>query len=240
VSEKSSATIDAEPTADFGQGSLAQYVYTQLRQEIHDRQLASGDRLREADIAERLTVSRTPVREALKRLEAEGVVRFAPPRGFVVVQLSPKQVMELYAMRKVMVGAAARFAAEQASPIEILSMQQVIAKLERAKSPDEVASLNRRLHEIIVAAAHNEYLYKTSNVLIDALGLLGSTTYSMPGRIKSGLKENKEIVACIARHDADGAERAAHLHVAAATALRLQMLFGAEMNASGSQSGGNA
>lgn len=239
VSEKSSATIgDAELTTDFGQGSLAQYVYAQLRQEIRDRHLASGDRLRETDIAERLAVSRTPVREALKRLEAEGVVRFASPRGFVVVQLSPKQVMELYAMRKVLVGAAARFAAEQASPIEILSMQQVIGQLERAKSADEVASLNRRLHEIIVAAAHNEYLYKTSNVLIDALGLLGSTTYSMPGRIKSGLKENKEIVACIAKHDADGAERAAHQHVAAATELRLQMLFGAEADASGAARSG--
>ncbi|HEY4296291.1 MAG TPA: GntR family transcriptional regulator [Paraburkholderia sp.] len=239
MSEKSSATTgDTEVTTDFGQGSLAQYVYAQLRQEIRDRHLASGERLRETDIAERLAVSRTPVREALKRLESEGVVRFAPPRGFVVVQLSPKQVMELYAMRKVLVGAAARFAAEQASPIEIRSMQQVIAQLERVKTPDEVASLNRRLHEIIVAAAHNEYLYKTSNVLIDALGLLGSTTYSVPGRIKSGLKENKEIVACIARHDADGAERAAHEHVGAATELRLQMLFGAEMDAGSTRSGG--
>ncbi|MEM5382761.1 GntR family transcriptional regulator [Paraburkholderia phymatum] len=230
---KLNATIDeADTTADFGQGSLAQYVYAQLRQEIRSRQLGSNERLREADIAQRLAVSRTPVREALKRLEAEGMVRFAPPRGFVVVQLSPKQVMELYAMRKVLVGAAARFAAEQASAIEILSMQQVLAQLERAKTPDEVAALNRRLHEIIVAAAHNEYLYKTSNVLIDALGLLGTTTYSMPGRIKSGLKENKEIVACIARHDADGAEKAAQAHVAAATELRLKMLFGEE-NAKG-------
>lgn len=227
MSNKSTASVgDNELAVDTGQGSLAQYVYAQLRQEIRSRQLASGDRLREVDIAERLAVSRTPVREALKRLEAEGVVRFAPPRGFVVVQLSAKQVMELYAMRRVLVGAAARFAAEQASPIEILSMQQVLSQLEKAKTPDEVAGLNRRLHEVIVAAAHNEYLYKTANVLIDALNLLGTTTYSMPGRIKSGLKENKEIVACIARHDADGAERAAQAHVGAATELRLQMLFG--------------
>jgi DNA-binding GntR family transcriptional regulator len=230
VSDKSGSSInDADAAAaDFGQGSLAQYVYAQLRQELRDRDLASGERLREADIAERLNVSRTPVREALKRLEAEGLVRFAPPRGYVVVQLTPAQVMELYAMRKVLVGAAARFAAEQASPIEIQSMQQVIAKLERAKTPDDVAMLNRRLHETIVAAAHNQYLHKMANVLNDALGLLGTTTYSMAGRIKSGLKENKEIVACIADHDADGAERAAHEHISAATSLRLQMLFGNE------------
>jgi len=229
VTAKLNDTIDdSDVAADTGQGSLAQYVYTQLRHEIRSRQLGSNERLREADIAQRLAVSRTPVREALKRLEAEGMVRFAPPRGFVVVQLSPKQVMELYAMRKVLVGAAARFAAEHASAIEILSMQQVLVQLERAKAPDEVAALNRRLHDIIVAAAHNEYLFKTSNVLIDALGLLGTTTYSMPGRIKSGLKENKEIVACIARHDADAAGKAAEAHVAAATELRLKMMFGDE------------
>jgi DNA-binding GntR family transcriptional regulator len=229
VSAKPTATLgEVDATVETAQGSLAQFVYAQLRQEIRNRRLASGERLREADIAERLAVSRTPVREALKRLEAEGMVRFAPPRGFVVVQLSAKQVMELYAMRKVLVGAAARFAAEQASPIEIQSMRQVISQLERVKTPEEVATLNRRLHEIIVAAAHNEYLYKASNVLGDALALLGTTTYSMPGRIKSGLKENKEIVACIERHDGDAAEKVAQAHVAAATDLRLQMLFGGD------------
>ncbi|WP_345817497.1 GntR family transcriptional regulator (plasmid) [Paraburkholderia sp. PREW-6R] len=227
MTAKPNVTIEeADVAADPGQGSLAQYVYNQLRQEIRSGQLGSNERLREADIAQRLAVSRTPVREALKRLEAEGMVRFAPPRGYVVVQLSPKQVMELYAMRKVLVGAAARFAAEHASAIEIQSMQQMLVQLERAKAPDEVAALNRRLHDIIIAAAHNEYLFKTSNVLIDALALLGTTTYSMPGRIKSGLKENREIVACIARHDADAAERTAQAHVAAATELRLKMMFG--------------
>lgn len=214
-------------------GSLAEYVYAQLRQEIRDKQLSAGVRLRETDIAERLNVSRTPVREALRRLESEGLVRLAPPRGFVVTRLTPAKVMELYAMRQVLVGAAARFAAEQASPIEIQSMQQILAKLESAKTPDEVATLNRRLHETITAAAHNEYLYKATSVLQNALGLLGSTTYSVPGRIKSGLKENKEIVACIARHDATGAERAAQEHVRAATALRLQMLFGDETDEPG-------
>jgi DNA-binding GntR family transcriptional regulator len=234
LSERSNTSFrDNEPPADAGQVSLAHFVYTRLRQEIRNRELVSGTRLRETDIADRLAVSRTPVREALKRLESEGMVRFAPPRGYVVVQLSEKQVMELYAMRKVLVGAAARFAAEQASPIEVLSMNQVIAQLERTKVAEEVAALNRRLHEIIVAAAHNEYLYKASNVLGDALALLGTTTYSQPGRIKSGLAENKQIVACIARHDADGAEKAAQAHVSAATELRLQMLFGPDSGLSG-------
>jgi DNA-binding GntR family transcriptional regulator len=232
VNAKQSTIVNGdESVANLRQGSLAEYVYAQLRQEIRNRQLTSGERLREVDIAERLSVSRTPVREALKRLEAEGLVHFAPPRGFVVVQLSSAQVMELYAMRKVLVGAAVRFAAEQASPIEIQSMQHILSQLERAKKPDNVAAINRRLYETIVAAAHNEYLYKAANVLSDALALLGTTTYSMPGRIKAGLEENKKIVACIARHDPDAAEHAAREHVGAATKLRLKMLFGSETDA---------
>lgn len=229
--KQSSIANGDESAGNLRQGSLAEYVYAQLRQEIRNRQLTSGERLREVDIAERLSVSRTPVREALKRLEAEGLVHFAPPRGFVVVQLSSAQVMELYAMRKVLVGAAVRFAAEQASPIEIQSMQQILSQLERAKKPENVATINRRLYEAIVAAAHNEYLYKAANVLNDALGLLGTTTYSMPGRIKAGLEENKKIIACITEHDADGAEHAAREHVGAATKLRLKMLFGSDVDA---------
>jgi DNA-binding GntR family transcriptional regulator len=72
-----------------------------------------------------------------------------------------------------------------------------------------------------------------ANVLNDALGLLGTTTYSLPGRIESGLKENQDIVAAIAAHDPEIAERAAHDHIGAATALRLQMLFGDDIETGG-------
>src|SRR6185437_3059533 len=112
--------------AHEAQGSLAQIAYKELRREIHNKRLSAGQRLREVAVSKRLKMSRTPVREALKRLEAEGLVRFEPPRGFVVMQLTPAQVMALYAMRKVLVGAAVRFAAEHASAIEIQSMQQII------------------------------------------------------------------------------------------------------------------
>jgi DNA-binding GntR family transcriptional regulator len=216
---------EVDRTSETRHESLAQYVYSQLRQQIRSGNLGSNERLHEAVIAQRLAVSRTPVREALKRLEAEGMVRFAPPRGFVVAQLSPNQVMELYAMRRVAVGAAARFAAEQASAVEILSMHQMLTNLAHARTADEAAALSQRLHEIVSSAAHNEYLSKTAALLTDALGLLTTTTYSIPGRIADGLKENREIIACISRHDADGAKRAAEAHMTAATEARLKMLF---------------
>ena len=209
-----------------GSDSLPDFVYGKLRSAIRNQELKPGDRLREVQLAERLGVSRTPVREALKRLEADGLTRVAPPRGFVVTELTHRRVMELYAMREILAGVSARFAAEQASPMEIQTLQELVAQQGTAKDATAAARLNDRLREAITSAAHNEFLTRATNSLNDALELLGTTTYSMPGRIESGWKENKKIVEAIARRNGAVAEEAARLHVRNAAKLRVQMLFG--------------
>jgi len=206
--------------------SLPDFVYGRLRSEIRNQKLKPGDRLREADLAERLGVSRTPVREALKRLQADGLAQVAPPRGFVVTELTQRRVMELYAMREVLAGVAARLAAEQAAPMEIQTLQELVAQQGTARDANEAAQLNDRLREAITSAAHNEFLTRATDSLNDSLELLGATTYSMPGRIESGWKENKKVVEAIARRNASVAEQAARLHVRNAAKLRVQMLFG--------------
>lgn len=209
-----------------GGDSLPGFVYGRLRSAIRNQELKPGDRLREADLAERLGVSRTPVREALRRLEADGLAQIAPPRGFVITELTHRRVMELYAMREVLAGVAARFAAEQASTMEIQTLQELVAQQGTAKNGAEAARANDRLREAITSAAHNEFLTRAANSLNDALELLGTTTYSLPGRIESGWKENKKVVEAIARRSSSGAEEAARLHVRNAAKLRVQMLFG--------------
>lgn len=203
-----------------------EFVYAQLREEIFTRKLRSGDRLREIELADRLRVSRTPVREALQRLGAEGLVMVTSSRGLVVTELTPENVMALYAMREILEGAAARFASERASTLEIEYLQNAISRMRGVISASEAAAQNQRLHDFIVRSAHNEFLLKAVNALGDTMALLGTTTYSVPGRIESGLRDNEEIVACIARRDADAAEQAARTHIRAASTLRLGMLFG--------------
>src|SRR5438105_12564003 len=154
-----------------------EFVYAELRDAIRSRVLLPGERLREAAIADQLGVSRTPVREALKRLEADGLVAFNQPRGLVVNELTQAQMLELYAMREVLEGAAARFAGEQASLLEIDALKRLLANQLAAKTPGEAAAANRRLHDTIARAAHNDYLLRAMNVLTDALALLGKTTY---------------------------------------------------------------
>jgi DNA-binding GntR family transcriptional regulator len=209
-----------------GNDSLPDFVYGRLRVAIRHQELKPGDRLREAELAERLGVSRTPVREALKRLQADGLIQVAPPRGFIVTQLTHRRVMELYAMREVLAGVAARFAAEQAAPMEIQSLQQLVSQQSAARNATEAAGLNDRLTQAMISAAHNEYLTRATNSLTDALELLGATTYSIPGRIESGWKENRKIVEAIARRDGAAAEEAARQHIRNAARLRVQSLFG--------------
>jgi DNA-binding GntR family transcriptional regulator len=200
-----------------------EFVYTRLRGDIRSGVLMPGSRLRETEIADRLQVSRTPVREALKRLESEGLVVFSQPRGMTVTELSAGQVLELYAMREVLEGAAARFAAEHASVLEIESLKHLVSQHPFIKTAEEAFLNNRRIDEAIASAAHNVYLLKALNVLQDAVSLLGPTTYTVPGRIKLGLTEVANVVKAIANRDPDEAERAARAAVKAAGAVRLVM-----------------
>lgn len=204
---------------------LGDLAYTELRKSINERKLQPGERLREVELAERLGVSRTPVREAIKRLEAEGLIQFAPLRGFVVAELSRRQVMELYAMREVLEGAAAGFAAEQASPVEIKLLGELFAHLKSATTPDEAVTATRRLHQLICEAAHNEYLTKGMNALQDALALLAPNTYVSPGRLEASIRENQKIVRAIAARDVTAAEQAAREHIRAAGAARLSAML---------------
>src|SRR3954464_13472158 len=99
--------------------SRGDFVYESLRDAISDGRIAGGERVREEEVARNLGVSRTPVREALQRLQQRGVLVLGAGRGLVVPRLSQQQVIELYAMREILEGSAARFAALHASAAEI-------------------------------------------------------------------------------------------------------------------------
>lgn len=208
--------------------SFGQFAYNALRADIQARRLVPGDRVRETDVAERLGISRTPVRDAIKKLAGEGLLERNSARGFFVTQLSRDRVLQIYAMREMLEGAAARFAAEQASGLEVQALRQLLAQLAEATTPEDAAQGNRRLHDAIADASHNAYLLRALGALIDAQQLLGTTTYSVPGRIASGYQENAEIVERIAAHDMDGAENAARIHMQNASSVRLSMIFGRE------------
>lgn len=207
-------------------GPRGEFVYNALLEGIRAGRIRPGDRLREEEVAQSLGVSRTPVREALQHLQARRLVELAPGRGIVVVEFSTQQVMELYAMREVLEGAAARFAAQHAMAAEIAMMREFLDEFDAAEGDSQrLARVNNTLHRTIYEAARNRYMLEALNNLDDALSLMQDTTFSLPERFASASKEHRDIVDAIENRDADVAEMASRKHIREAQQARLRLLM---------------
>jgi DNA-binding GntR family transcriptional regulator len=218
----------AAPFNDHEQSSLSrgEEAYQKMLEGIQSGTLKPGMRLREVELAEWLGSSRTPVREALNRLQTEGLVVQEPRRGMIIAELDHSMVSELYFMRELLEGAAARLAARHASDVEI-AMLRDIADRDKTTGDDPVklAKNNRLFHETLYRAAHNRYLLKTLSMLRESMALLGQTTLSLPGRSSTAFEEHDALVAAIERHDAAAAEEASRAHIRSAHRARMKLMF---------------
>lgn len=207
-----------------------EHAYRRIRAAIQSGELKPGERLREMELAESIGLSRTPVREALARLESEGLVAHDASRGIMVAELDYSMVTELYYMREVLEGTAARLTAQHASEVEVSILEDLCRQYEAAIKTGDGAALaasNRRFHETLYRCSHNRYLVNMLTVLHDALSLLGSTTLSSRERAAETLKEHQAVVAAVKGRDPDAAERALRDHIRAAQKVRMQQLFNA-------------
>jgi DNA-binding GntR family transcriptional regulator len=212
--------------ATLPQASRADQVQQQILKSIRSGHYQPGDRIRETELAKSLGVSRTPVREALRRLESDGLLSFESWRGVVVSRLDRQQVSELYAMREVLEGAAARMAARHIDDAEIELLKLLLEQAnESPGDPPKLAKLNRELHRTIYSAAHNRYLLQTLGQLENALALLRGTTYGVAGRAHTAAAEHQALVEAICVRDAEAAELAARQHIRSAQRARLRLLL---------------
>lgn len=208
-----------------GAGSRSSQVYQALLERLRSGALEPGTRMREEDLAKMLGVSRTPVREALAHLQARGLIENTNG-GMAIVELSRPQTMELYAMRANLEGAAARFAAENASPSEIASLKHVCGLFSNFQGDAaDFAKANTAFHDAIYEATHNRYLIKMLEDLNDSLALLHDTTFSVSGRAEAAKAEHERIFSAIERGKPDKAEKAAQQHIENALGARLHLLF---------------
>lgn len=204
--------------------SLSNNVYESLRSAIKDGRYARGSRLRERDIADELGVSRTPVREALLKLVARGLLQ-AAAGGLVVRELSRREVFELYASREVLEGGAAGFAACYASDWTIANLRLLHKSFAEAGSDrSKIMRTNRAVHVAIFDSAQNDRLASLNSELTDAFALLPSTTFEVEGRFELAIAEHEAIIEAIARHSQADAEQAARLHIRNAMEARLRMI----------------
>lgn len=199
-------------------------AYRQLLDEIRDGGLMPGDRLRETELATRLGVSRTPIREAIRQLEADGLVAHVPRIGASVRQLDYAEVMELYEMRAVLEGTAARLAARAASEVEMQELIVLNDQLAEAGNSPEAARLNRIFHATLLDAAKNRFLSRSMLSLQKALLILGPSQLSNTARSEEAVEEHRRIMVALAARDGAAAEVEMRAHIEAAQRMRIRSL----------------
>ena len=207
-------------------GSRSEHAYKRLRDAIQQGQFASGHRVMEVEIAAWLNLSRTPVRDAIRRLEGEGILEHEPRNGLVVAHLDRQAVMELYVMREVLEGTAARLCARHTSDMEVQVLLDLVERESKLAWGDEaLAQHNRRFHDAIHRGAHNRYLEKSLVAVNDSMWLLGTPLMLLPERAQAAAAEHTQLVEAIRSRDPEAAEAAARAHVRAAQRERLKWLF---------------
>jgi DNA-binding GntR family transcriptional regulator len=199
----------------------AHAAYQRIKQHILTGQFGRDERMREVEVAERLGLGRTPVRESLKRLEDEGLLTHEPRRGLVVTTLDPQAVHELYAMREVLEGAAAAFAARHATDAEIANMESILAD---AAAGGDATELNLEFHAAIYGAAHNRQLIRSLQSVTDSTYLLGQSTLASPDRARVAQDEHQALLDAIRARDPVTARAAAERHIQQALRARLVLL----------------
>ena len=214
-------------------------VYARLLREIRSGALPAGMRLTETDLAARLRVSRTPVREAIRRLEGDGLVAHRPRLGAVVRRLDHAEVIELYEMRAVLEGTAARLAARAASAAEraeLAAINQEMAAAARgagAEAGPALAALNRQFHDALARAARNRFLLRSTAAVQSTLLLLGPTTLDDRARAAVAVAEHDAVLGAIDGGDGEGAEALMRRHIEGAERTRLRMGRAAPLDAEG-------
>ena len=181
-----------------------------------------GDRLVESDLAERFGVSRTPIREALQRLETQSLLA-RDGRSLIVASLDHNQMSELYVVRRELEGLAARLASRHATKEEIVVLRDMVTEDDALiDDPTALSLANRRFHKQIHLASHNRYLVQQLDLVHRTMALMATTSLAADGRGEIAQNEHDGIVAALEARDEDAADQALKDHISVAFMTRLK------------------
>lgn len=203
---------------------LKEAVYERLRQQIIDFEFRPGEPLREADLAARLGVSKTPIREALLRLHEDRLVTIAPYRGAIVAGYSREDLRHIYGLRELVEGSCARDAAREAMPADLAELSRIIDETRASVAEtdhERTALLLSAFDDLIYRQTRNLYVADIITGLHAHLERIAHLTLRIPGRFSRSLSEHEAIQRAIARHDEDDAEQQMRAHVRSVMADQL-------------------
>ncbi len=207
-------------------GHIRNSVFSTLRNAILDGKLKPGERLVERDIATQLGISRTPVREAIRKLELERLVTHIPRKGVVVAGFSKADVMEILAIRTVLEGLACSIAAAKIRSRDLDRLASTLNQIRDEHNKGnhkKVNQLHDRFHEIIYRAAESPRLYEQLNTLREYINKFAQVAYTKPGRTEEALVEHETIVEALRKHDSNEAEQVAKIHVQKSSAAYMDI-----------------
>lgn len=202
---------------EFQDASLSSRVFQKLRNNILNGKYAEHEELREITIGKELGVSRTPVREALRRLELEGLVTIIPNKGAYVTGITPKDVKDIYLIRSQLEGLCAGLATENITDEQLDMLDEIILlsefHLKRDSNAEQMAELDSRFHSVLYEASNSRIL---SHVLTDFhkyVLMARKSSVVSEDRAKKSIQEHKEILQAIRERNADKAAQLANEHI---------------------------
>lgn len=206
----------------------SELVYRRLKERIISGDLAPDTRLIELNIAAEFEVSRTPVREALKRLAAENFVLSDRARGMVVHAPSAGEIEDVFVVREALDRLAAGLAAHRITPSELDRLRLIVDSMREAVEQDrrnQVVIANVRFHDVIYNAAGNDILARVGRDLRDLVRRFSTLPFASPDRVSHVLAEHEQILAALEAHDPEAAQTAsdAHLQAAREYIVRLEL-----------------
>ena len=210
---------------------LREVVCETLRDAVRRGILQPGERLMEIQLAEDLGVSRTPVREAIRKLEMEGYVIMMPRRGTYVADLSIRDINEVFEIRTSLESLASGLAAERITEDELEKLQRLLVEIGTHIKNGDMESIVRtdtEFHDLLYQASRNKRLVGIISNLREQLTRFRTTSMSYPGRLKATLEEHRNIVEAIAQGDEKAARKAAEHHMEKSEQTLLESMKGKE------------
>ncbi len=206
---------------------LREIVFETLREAIINATLKPGERLMEIQLAEELGVSRTPVREAIRKLELEGFVVMVPRKGAYVADISMKDIADVFELRAALEGLAAGLAAERITEEELERLERILVTIGECVSNNDLEKLievDTEFHDILFKASRNERLVQIVSNLREQIQRFRKASLSTPGRMKYALEEHKKIVEAISERNVELAQTLAREHIENAENSMLALL----------------
>jgi DNA-binding GntR family transcriptional regulator len=189
---------------------LSEDIAESIKTAIIKGKFKPGEKISEGELAESMGISRTPLREAFRKLENEGFIEIIPRKGAVVTEIDPNEAFELYLIKSTLEGLAARLATRRIQDKDIQKLVKINTELKKLIDDNELETFYQthcRFHEVFIKVSGNDRLIQIISNLNDHFQRLGIVSLTLPGRYKSAIRQHEEIIDAFKRGDEMTVER---------------------------------